>query len=224
MRMLRAARPATFAVLGLLATGLLSACQDDPTLPEPETSEAVLDEAALAAAAEEVATLEAELRHEAEQRASEGRPTPDRVELAVALGASAVELAARLLDEEGADPEQLRLLDAAKDAQRQAVIALERGDPGRALAFARRACWTALHAVVLPGGVTLEEARMIHQVAGTLLAEARATVDPNDPTASLLLKWAGRMYEAGSRALEGGSVRSVAVLWKSAVLSAYLTG
>lgn len=223
MRTSRRARPATL-VLGLLALALPTACQDDPTVPEVETPEAVLDEAALDAAAEEVATLEAEFRQEAEQRASGERPIPDRAELAVDLGASAVELADRILDEEGADPEQLRLLDAATHYQRQAVIALERGDPSRALAFARRACWTALHAVVLPGGVTLEEARMIHQVAGALLAEARATVDPTDPTASLLLEWAGRMYEAGSRALEGGSVRSVALLWKSAVLSAHLTG
>lgn len=140
----------------------------------------------------------------------------------VALGAEAVALATRLLDEQGADEEQLRYLDTATEYQRAAEAALAAGDLERAIHFADLAQWTALKAVVLPGGVTDEEVRMVADLAEALYAEAVAS-GPTDVEA-LLLARARALIDHGLALLEAGSTRGVGALWRAAVISSWIAG
>jgi hypothetical protein len=160
------------------------------------------------------------------------RPEPHRpndrgrVELAVALGAEAVEMAARLL-EPRADEQQKRLLAEARELQRQAEAALKEGHEGRAMELAEAASQTALKAVVLPGGITDQEARMIHDLAQDLLRQAAEAVK-SDPTEMKrhLLSVAEQLFREGTEHLSGprGSERALATLWKSAAISSWLIG
>lgn len=147
--------------------------------------------------------------------------------LAVAFGAEAVDLAKRLLDEQvgGADTEQLDLLATAEEFLAQARTALEAGENKRAGHLAKQAQWWALKAVVLPGGITDEEARFILGVADTLLTDARTAVgpEPTDLEAALLAR-AARMLERGKSSLENGVCRGIGALWQSAIISSYLLG
>lgn len=213
----------------LFALALTAACQDldtEPLLVEApfETS---VDEASLDLAGSEVSDLQDQLVRDAQRdRARDRRhPRVDRIGLIVELGATAVSLAERLIDGQGADREQLRLLQQAKEYLRLAKAALRSDDPERAVHFAIQACWTALKAVVLPGGVTEEEERMIHELATDLIQAAVAAVG-DDPTGleKLLLQWSAQFYAAGVELLESGQVRGVAWLWKSAVISTYIIG
>ena len=65
--------------------------------------------------------------------------------------------------------------------------------------LAQSATKTSLKAVVLPGGITAEEARMIHSLAADLLRQAEAAVAAN-PTAlnRHLLKVAKELFRKGS--------------------------
>jgi len=235
-------------------TLMMEACQDAPTFPDlkTETSEAAVAAALDQAAAQVQAAVEEQLartptdttrnrpdttrgprRDTTTTRPS--RPTrpephrpPDRgrVELAVALGGEAVELAARLL-ESGADEQQKRLLAEAKELQRQAEAALKAGQDQRAMELAAGASQTALKAVVLPGGITEQEARMIHDVASDLLRQARAAVaaDPTDMKRHLLAV-AEQLFREGTEHLGDarGPERALAALWKSAAISSWLIG
>lgn len=148
-----------------------------------------------------------------------------RVALAVALGTEAVDLAKRMLGEQvgGADTEQLDLLATAEEFLSQAVSALEAGENQRAGHLAKQAQWWALKAVVLPGGITDEEARFMLGVAETLLADARDAIG-SEPTSleTALLTRAARMLERGKASLENGVCRGIGALWQSATISSYL--
>ena len=80
---------------------------------------------------------------------------------------------------------------------------------------------------MLPGGITAEEARMIHGLAADLLPEAKAAVAAN-PTALRrhLLKVAEELFRKGSDQVTDAqaSTRGVVPLWKSAVISSFLIG
>ena len=232
----------------LLALALvLAGCQDDPTFPESESNEAAQAAALDQAALQVQATLDEQLargpvdttsvrRDSTRTRpdTSSTRPTrpdqqrPDdrgRVELAVALGGESVEIAARLLAN-GADEHQKRLLSEARELQRQAEAALKEGQDRRAMELAEAAGQTALKAVVLPGGVTKEEARLVHDVARDLLRDATAAVK-NDPTELKrhLLSVAEQLFREGSDQLDGrGWERALVSLWKSAAISSWLIG
>jgi hypothetical protein len=160
--------------------------------------------------------------HRRQNLVGAGRP-----ELAVAFGAEAAGLAKRILSEQdpAADTEQLDLLATAEEFQLQAERALETGEGVRAAHFAHMAQWWALKAVVLPGGITDEEARFILGVATTLLDQAGVAVglEPTDLQAALLAK-ATRMLEHGKANLENGECRGIGALWQSAVISSYLIG
>ncbi len=150
-----------------------------------------------------------------------------RAEIAVALGAEAVELAKRLLNDQvvAADTEQQDFLATAEEFLAQARRALEAGADLRAAHLAHLAQWWALKAVVLPGGITNEEARFILGLAETLLAEARAAVGPEaTPLEEALLSRAARFLERGKEALGNGRCRGMGALWQSAVISSYLIG
>ena len=145
-------------------------------------------------------------------------------EVKVELGAVAITLARGILDEQGgADDLQADLLAVAQVLQDKAVEALEAGDVRWAVHFAHQAEWWALKAVVLPGGVTDEEATDLMELAKTLYDEAVAAVggEPDELQAALLLK-ASRMLEAGEANLSNGTCRGLGAFWQVAVISTYL--
>lgn len=148
-----------------------------------------------------------------------------RAELAVRLGASAIALATRILEETGATEEQLRFLQGAAEYQAHAVASLEAGNHRRAVHFARWAEWWALKAVVVPGGITDEELRYMVDLADGLLADARAAVgaDPTSPRQALLTK-AARLIEAGTTRIQDGNVRGLGPLWLGSVICFFLLG
>jgi hypothetical protein len=236
-------RTVTAVVLGMAVV----ACKDTQSVAEPlfesesesAAAEALLDEATLSLASMEQnmeSEVDAERDRERERerdrvrdgvvdRRPDHRPFPDRVGLVVEFAESAVSLASRILDEQGATPPQLALLSSAEEFLRKAETALAGGDPGHAVAFAEKACWTALKAVVIPGGVSVEEARMIYELAEELLESAWAEVQAGDDRLeSVVFGWAVQFFQVGSAQLEEGEVRAVAPLWKSAILSAWILG
>jgi hypothetical protein len=151
-----------------------------------------------------------------------------RAELAIALGAEAIELASRLLTAQPAvDAQSQDLLSTAEEFLAKAEEALEAGEEARAAHLARLAQWWALKAVILPGGITDEEARSMFDLAETLLAEATAYIaslpEPT-PLQVALLTRATRMFERGREALGNGVCRGIGALWQSAVISSYLIG
>lgn len=143
-------------------------------------------------------------------------------ETSVALGASAVALATRLLDEQSADEEQLLYLETAAEYQRAAEAALDAGDVGRAIQLSNLAEWTALKAVVLPGGVTDEEVRALLELAESLYADAVAGDLTEEQT--LFLQRARTLIDHGTAALESGTARGVVPIWRAAVICAWIIG
>ncbi len=150
-----------------------------------------------------------------------------RAELAVALGGEAIELAGRILDGQPiSDAESQEYLDTAEEYLGQARVALDAGEDTRAAHLAHLAQWWALKAVVLPGGITDEEAREILGLAETLLTNAKdalSGVEPSDLQAALLAR-AERLLERGKEKLGNGECRGLGALWQSAVISSYLLG
>ena len=240
----------TTRALTLTALVLMTAaCEDVPTFPalEIEPSEAtvetamdladVLSQAVVDAGLADVPSdslttsptdsIQPDDRRPDARRPDHRRPDHGRAELAVALSGQAVALATRLLHEQGADEEQKRLLMHAEEQHRKAKAALQEGREALAVELAQSATKTSLKAVVLPGGITEEEARMIHSLAANLLPEAQEAVAAN-PTAlnRHLLKVAEELFRKGSDQVTDAqaSTRGVVPLWKSAVISSYLIG
>lgn len=163
----------------------------------------------------------------AEQRRHQRRKAPGNrpggAALLVDLGATAVSLATRLLEDQGADDEQLRFLATAAEHQAEAEAALANGNERRAVHLAQLAHWTALKAVVLPGGVTAEEARAMLDLAEGLYAEAVAS-EPTDELKVTLLQRARTLIDLGASKLEDGQHRGVGPLWKAAVVCSWIIG
>ncbi|MDP2957730.1 MAG: hypothetical protein Q8N53_14990 [Longimicrobiales bacterium] len=145
--------------------------------------------------------------------------------LLVDLGATAVALADGILDEQGADAEQVRYLALADDYQTKAVAALDAGRDREGVYLAGLAQWTALKSVVLPGGITDEDARFILELAQTLYDQAEAAVgaEPTEQQAALL-EAAEHMLEAAEHHAGTTLRMGVGGLWRSAVISAWLIG
>jgi hypothetical protein len=162
----------------------------------------------------------AEQRYRQRQRESALRPGGAVV--AVQLGATAVELAGGTLDQQDATDEQLRLLAQADEYQQEAEATLAAGDTAGAVHLAELATWTALAAVVLPDGVTDEEAQAILELAQTRYEAALAT-NPEGVEATLLER-AQILLEAGSAALQEATPRGLCALWRSAVISTWIVG
>lgn len=169
-------------------------------------------------AAERAVLAEQRVRH----RRRDPRHRPGGAEVYVALGGTAVSLATRLLDEQEVVTEvQTRFLDTAVEYQRAAEAALDAGDDRRAVNLADLAIWTSLKAVVLPDP-TEEEARAILVLAQAQYEAAVATGPQG--VAATLLERARALLDTGQAVLEAGSVRGVASLWRSAVISTWVLG
>lgn len=219
------------ALLALVTTG----CEDGPVQPgsgadlDAQTALALEQAVAQAETMIEPALVEMpEGRDEAERVRPEIARGPGgerRAALAVELAERSVAHAERLL--EGTEPEdvQLRHLDRAREALRRAEAALEEGRPVAAAELARVARTAALMAVVLPRGVSPEEARAILDLAEELIEQARAALGPEaSDLETHLLTLAGRLFDAGSQAVADGATRGVVLLWTSAALAAVLIG
>jgi hypothetical protein len=165
-------------------------------------------------------------RHRFRWRHMDAGARTERAEFMVELGETAVSLATRLLNAAGGpDDEQARFLAIAQEELAEAAAALDKGDSWRAIHLAHLAQWTALKAVVLPDGVTEDEARMLHELAESLLDQATEAVG-TDPTAlqQTLLSRAERMIAHGEEKLADGETRGVAAFWQAAVLCTWLLG
>ena len=213
----------------LLLTALLSwtACQDADSPAAPQLPEPALTEAALDGAAQQIdQQQESNVGQADRQRQRDGTPndrgTFDRIGLAVDLAASAVDLATEILAREGADERQRALLAEAERFLDAAEAALRAGDTAGVVRNSQAACWTALKAWILPGGVTREEAEAVRSLATELLTEAAARVGDDAGIEATILGWAAGFYTHGAQQLDAGNLRGVVGLWKAAALSFYL--
>ncbi len=162
-----------------------------------------------------------------------GDIAPERARLGVALAGTAVRLAERLINAQIASSDgvsdqadrQQRWLAHAKKMLERAENALSNGRFARALHFAQHAQWSALKAVILPGGITEQEVRGMVELAQGLHEQARVALG-DDPTELQVRLWerAGDLIEIGLRKLEAGHKRGVAALWRAAVISNWLMG
>jgi HEPN domain-containing protein len=220
--------------------------EDDDVFDDPEAMKVQLERLAaqarelfeqgrLVAAAERALLAEQVVRFHRGRRDHRGDVLPERARLAVALAGTAVRLAERLVEAEdmpvrdGAVSDVRtrpdRWLAHAKRMLALAEEALASGRYARAVHFAHHAHWSALKAVILPGGITKEELRAMAGLAHRLYEEARVALG-DDPTAleARLFALAGRLIERGEEKLEEGHVRGVAALWRGAVISRWLIG
>ncbi|MGD8728263.1 MAG: HEPN domain-containing protein [Gemmatimonadota bacterium] len=166
------------------------------------------------------------------RRDHRGDVLPERARLSVALAQTAVSLAERLIaagDVQVTDvasdvsDRQNRWLAHAKHMLEHAETALANGHFARAVHFAQHARWSALKAVILPGGITNEEIRAMVDLADELYAQAEAVVGDDSPELKqLLLRRAARLIEIGKNRLEQGYTRGVAALWRASVICDWL--
>lgn len=161
-----------------------------------------------------------EQRHRQRQRL--GETTGPGAALHVAMGAEAVALAGAVLDEQGADDEQLALLETAAAYQATAEAALAAGDLGQAIHLSDLAQWAALLAVVSPGGLTEDDVRMVAELAQTLYAEA-VDSDPGEEEV-ILLRRARALIDHALESLEAGTPRGIGALWRAAVICSLVAG
>ena len=161
------------------------------------------------------------------------RHHPDRARLAVALANTAVNLAERLVTTDSlpvltlgttdVSLQENRWLWHAKRMLAHAQTALTNGNWARAVHFAEHAHWSALKAVILPGGVTDEELTAMVELAHDLYAEAEIAIGdtPTELEARLFAR-AGRLIAAGEAMVAEGKKRGIALVWRGAVISRWL--
>ena len=103
--------------------------------------------------------------------------------------------------------------------------ALDAGHLRRAVHLAEHAHWSALKAVLLPGGIQEEELREMVELAEDLFAQAEAAIgDDASDLDKRLLNRAAELIELGLAKLEEGQKRGVAALWRAAVICTWLLG
>jgi hypothetical protein len=209
---------------------------DDPDALRVELETIIAEAKALLEAGDSVGAAarailgEQRLRFHRGRRDHRGDIAPERARLDVALAGSAVRLAERLINAQILSTDvassdrpdrQQRWLAHAKKMLERAETALSNGHFARALHFAQHAQWSALKAVILPGGITEQEVRDMVELAQDLHKLARAEVG-DDPIKVRLWNRAGDLIEIGLRKLEAGHKRGVAALWRAAVISHWL--
>jgi hypothetical protein len=218
--------------------------EDDDVFDDPAAVRARLEELAaearaylesgdLVRAAERALLAEQTARHHRGRPHFRGDIDPERARLAVSLAATAVQLAERLVNAADTPVRALATIDVREHqnrwllhAQRMLAMAqraLENGHYARAVHFAWHAQWSALKAVVLPGGVTAEEIRAMVALAHHLHEEAKIAIgDDPTPLELRLFQRAGRLIELGETMIEKGYERGVAPVWRGAVISRWL--
>ncbi|MDX1494448.1 MAG: HEPN domain-containing protein [Longimicrobiales bacterium] len=210
---------------------------DDPDALRAELESIVAEARALLEAGDSVEAAarailgDQRLRHRRGHRDRPFHVRDDRARLEVAFAGVSIQLAERLIasDAAASDVEiadrQNRWLRHAHRMLELAQRALENGRWGRAVHFAHHAQWSALKAVILPGGVTEAELRMMVEVAAHLLEEAEASLGDDATELQMrIFNRAADLYETGVRRLEAGQKRGVAALWRSSTMSAWLIG
>jgi len=220
--------------------------EDDDVFDDPERLKArleaiaaeareLLEQGNLVAAAERALLGEQFVRFHRGRRDHRGDVDPERARLAVDLARTAVSLAERLVNSDDVPVRDLGSSDVRDHQNRWlahahrmlalAERALESGHFARAVHFAYHAHWSALKAVILPGGITEEELDAMLVVANNLFEQAQEAVG-EEPTElqERLLALAGRLIERGEQMLEDGYTRGVAPLWRGAVISSWLIG
>lgn len=228
-----------------LASTLDEELVDDPEALRAELEDIVAEARALLEAGDTVGAAARALLGEQRARLRRGahdRPFaigPDRARLEVAFATASVALAERLIASADvptvAEPDRDAGTDVADRQNRwlahaarllaRAEMALENGRFPRAVHLARHAQWSALKAVVLPGGITREEVAAMIDVASTLHEQATAAVGEDDSELrKRVLARAGSLLDNGVRRVEAGQLRGVAALWRSATMSAWLIG
>ena len=222
----------------------LITAEDDDVFDDPEALRARLEALAaearellasgdLVAAAERALLGEQIARHHRGRRHHPGDILPDRARLAVSLAGTAVALAERLVAADSTPVRQLgasnvrdhqnRWLAHARRMLEKAEHALAAGHFARAVHFAEHAHWSALKAVILPGGITEEELRAMVALAHHLYDEAKIALgDAPTELEQRLFARAGRLIELGERMLAEGNKRGVAPVWRGAVISRWL--
>lgn len=183
-------------------------------------------------AGERALLAEQRARYRRGRRDHRGDVRPDRARLAVALAETAVSLAERLIAAQDipvrdvavdVTDRQNRWLMHAKHMLERAQRALENGRLARAVHFAQHAHWSALKAVILPGGISEAEIEAMVVLADDLYEQAETALG-DDPTELelRLFQRAGRLIELGKAKLEEGNKRGVAALWRASVICAWL--
>ena len=142
--------------------------------------------------------------------------------LMVALGGTAVNLATQILSGTSADEGQTSYLGAAAETQALAEAALLAGDLSQASYLAGLAQWQALKSIVLPGGITAEDAQAMLELAQALYEQAQAAISDPDALQSDLLRRAGAMIAMGQSNMNTWSFMCINPLWRAAVISAWL--
>ena len=223
---------------------------DDPEALRAELEAIVAEAKALLEAGDSVGAAARAILGEQRARLRRGRHhrdfriSSDRARFEVALARTAVGLAERLLQDDVITDEQVetdtrasdspetdvsdrrnRWLAHAKKWLERAENALANGHFARAVHAAHHAQWSALKAVILPGGITEEEIRAMVDLAQELHAQAEAAIgdDPTDFELRVFNR-AGDLIEIGIRRLEAGHKRGVAALWRSSLMSRWLIG
>ncbi|MEX2048625.1 MAG: HEPN domain-containing protein [Gemmatimonadota bacterium] len=186
------------------------------------------------AAAERALLGEQLVRYHRGRRGHRGDVLEATARLAVSVAGTSVALADSLVADDTTPVRQLaadvrthqnRWLTHAHRMLERAQVALDAGYYARAVHFAHHAHWSALKAVILPGGITQEELDAMVELATVLFAEAEVAVG-DDPTSlqARLLAIAGRSIERGVAMLEDGKKRGVGAVWRGAVISRWLVG
>lgn len=209
---------------------------DDLDALRDELEQIIAEAEALLASGDTVGAAARAILGEQRLRHRRGRPDrpfridPNRARLEVGLAGTSLELAKRLIDADATVAAEVhdrrnRWLAHAERMLAVAEHALGQGLFGRAAHFARHAQWSALKAVILPGGITDEEVRRMVEVAEALLQEAEASLgDAPTELARRIFNRATDLFEIGVRRLEAGQKRGVAALWRSATMSGWLIG
>jgi HEPN domain-containing protein len=197
-------------------------------------AQALLDAGDSVGAAAQAILGEQRARFRRGKRDHRGDIDEDRAQLAVDLATTALSLAEGLIDEQVlptdlavsdvADRQNRWLATAAKMLEK-AEAALANGRFARAVHFAQHAQWSALKAVILPGGILEEEVRAMVDLATDLLVDAEAALGNAPSMLELrLFEHAGDLLEKGISGLEEGHKRGVAPVWRSAVISSLIIG
>jgi HEPN domain-containing protein len=212
---------------------------DDPVAVRARLEElaaearAYLESGELVRAAERALLAEQVARHHRGRRHVRGDVEPERARLAVALARTAVQLAERLVAASDTPVREIGSADVREHQNRwlvhaermleRAEQALTNGHYARAVHFAWHAHWSALKAVILPGGVTEEEIRAMVALAHHLLEEAKIAIgDDPTPLEQRLFERAERLIELGEKMIDEGRQRGVAPVWGGAVISRWL--